>query len=370
MSAMPEVGTAQVDRQNDSMKLENAIKWCDVSLNFVTGCSGCELGDRCYARNDWPARNLRARGIETFGPTGTLVPVQSAAAKLARLNKLCICDRCHQTWPISSLGNGCSLCHAPGCELRRIRCFANSNGDIFDQRWPVEVLAGALDSVRLAPNADVILLTKQPQLWRPRMSAALDFAKGARNEGLEHFLRCWDNGKAEDGFEVPPYVWLGVSVPRQQDDWRIRALLAIPAAVRFVSAEPILQKMDLGLKEWRPHPLGRTVRDDIGWVIVGGLTGPDWQEGDCGPDAIVSVARQCQAAGVPCWVKGDAGPKQGQQGRLPDDVFALRQLPITVASPSLCARASAVPDSLPTPPLLPRSYPRWNCPRKRAMTLG
>jgi hypothetical protein len=49
--------------------------------------------------------------------------------------------------------------------------------------------------------------------------------------------------------------------------------------------------------------------------------------GDCGVDAIVSVAEQCQAAGVPVFVKQDCAAKPGQQGRIPDNIWKLKEFP-------------------------------------------
>lgn len=48
---------------------------------------------------------------------------------------------------------------------------------------------------------------------------------------------------------------------------------------------------------------------------------------ECGGEAICDVARQCVAAGVPCFVKQDSALKPGQKGRIPDDVWGLKQFP-------------------------------------------
>jgi len=115
-----------------------------------------------------------------------------------------------------------------------------------------------------------------------------------------------------------PNVWLGVSIENQRTaDERIPWLLRCPAAVRFVSAEPLLGPLDL-----RPY-LGHVHADAIGapqlpsgyapplndqpwyrgldWVIVGGESGPGARP--MHPDWACSIRDQCQAAGVPFFFK-------------------------------------------------------------------
>jgi protein gp37 len=66
-------------------------------------------------------------------------------------------------------------------------------------------------------------------------------------------------------------------------------------------------------------------RRQIHWVIVGGESGKDRR--DCGEDAITDIANQCFNAGVPCFVKQDCAFKPGQQGRIPNVIWALKQFP-------------------------------------------
>jgi protein gp37 len=95
-----------------------------------------------------------------------------------------------------------------------------------------------------------------------------------------------------------PNVWLGVSVETQQwADIRIPALLDTPAAVRFLSCEPLLGPIDLRGRFAFPH----VAATQIGWVIAGGESGagarpmhPDWAR---------SLRDQCAAAGVPFMFK-------------------------------------------------------------------
>lgn len=60
-------------------------------------------------------------------------------------------------------------------------------------------------------------------------------------------------------------------------------------------------------------------------MIVGGESGP--KRRDCGVEAICDLARQASTAGIPTFVKQDCALRPGQQGRIPDDVWALKQFP-------------------------------------------
>ena len=99
--------------------------------------------------------------------------------------------------------------------------------------------------------------------------------------------------------QVPlPNVWLGVSVENQAAaDERIPLLLRTPAAVRFISAEPLLGL--IGLAYRFPHADG--MRDDRFWVICGGESGSGARP--MNPDWARSLRDQCAAAGVPFFFK-------------------------------------------------------------------
>lgn len=117
-----------------------------------------------------------------------------------------------------------------------------------------------------------------------------------------------------------PNVWLGVTVENQATaDQRIPLLLQTPAAVRFLSCEPLLEEVEIDCIEythrwgdgypdehfgcWNPLGVSKTDPDHkgIGWVIVGGESGPGARP--CDMAWIRSIVEQCKAAGVPCFVK-------------------------------------------------------------------
>lgn len=142
-----------------------------------------------------------------------------------------------------------------------------------------------------------------------------------------------------DGEDWPKNVWLGVSVENQKyADERIPLLLRTPAAVRFVSYEPALGPVDFvrtsatgQVRDWlrtREVEISQTQSRQViglGWIIVGGESGPKRREFNIewGRDAI----RQCRAAGVACFVKQDAGPQPGMQGRFTNEEWAVKEFP-------------------------------------------
>jgi len=115
-----------------------------------------------------------------------------------------------------------------------------------------------------------------------------------------------------------PNVWLAVSVENQATaDERIPILQQTPAAVRFLSVEPLLGYVDLHAY------LSGILRQDgkIGWVIVGGESGPEARE--CSVDWIRTVVAHCRGANVPVFVK--------QLGSNPD--FGFNELQVRRANP-------------------------------------
>jgi protein gp37 len=119
------------------------------------------------------------------------------------------------------------------------------------------------------------------------------------------------SGARGHGWEPLPNVWLGVSTERQQEaDERIPLLLQTPAAVRFVSAEPLLGPIDLNQFHGPDTPkVGHTLTDigamtlieGLDWVICGGESGPKARP--MHPGWARSLQQQCNAAGVKFFFK-------------------------------------------------------------------
>lgn len=102
----------------------------------------------------------------------------------------------------------------------------------------------------------------------------------------------------------PPNIWMGVSVESEDEIQRIDQLRAAPAAVRFLSLEPLI------------GPLPALDLRGIHWVIVGGESGPQARPMD--GKWVRSIRRQCRAAGVPFFFKQWGGVFKKQAGRLLD----------------------------------------------------
>ena len=164
------------------------------------------------------------------------------------------------------------------------------------------------------PNLDFLLLTKRPEnvrrMWPPRE---------------------WHDGAMRAHQPTRGNVWLIYSASDQQTlEAGLHHLLACRDLVPVlgVSLEPLVGPIDLGAAHVKTCPhgaAGKHVCDAVDWVIVGGESGPharplniEWLE---------SIADQCSDAGVPLFVKQDSGRKPGQQGRIPDRLWARKEFP-------------------------------------------
>lgn len=197
------------------------------------------------------------------------------------------------------------------------RVFVNSMSDLFQDGVPDAFIVDAFGVMALAHWHTFQVLTKRPERMRSFLCAGdhgimRQFMLLQQNGGTatRDVFRALDIKRRENvEWRWPlPNVWLGVSVENQHFvDERIPLLLETPAAVRFISAEPLLEliavpdvflrKLDWGEgpKHW---PDGAGVLD---WVIVGGESGPGARKFEL--RWARSILEQCKAAGVPCFMK-------------------------------------------------------------------
>ncbi|MEU1663642.1 phage Gp37/Gp68 family protein [Streptomyces sparsogenes] len=282
------------------------IEWTDATWNVVTGCEKVSPGcDRCYAETfaeRW--RGIPGHHFET-GFDVTLRPERLTLPLKWRKPK---------------------------------RVFVNSMSDLFHKDIPDEYIAQVFAIMSLTPQHTYQILTKRHGRMRsllgdPSFEEKVDRALLTMPVASDSKLtkRSWPLPKP--GWPLPN-VWLGVSVEDQKRaDLRIPALVDTPAAIRFLSCEPLLGPVDLtawmpdGHASWRCQgpdcrrfysgPLqqhcpdcgreghwtgshtgnGRPNEQPIGWVIAGGESGhgarpmsPDWAR---------ALRDQCQAADVP-----------------------------------------------------------------------
>lgn len=251
---------------------KTGIEWSDATWNPTTGCHKASQGCKhCYAERDWarlahlPAYKGRAFTDVACHPERLDQPLR---------------------WK----------------KPRKI--FVNSMSDLFHEDVPFEFIDQVFAVMALAKQHIFQVLTKRPARMLEYMkrlgqsAATLDGAARALGYTFKF------HGKYLVSWPIPN-IWLGVSVEDQAAaDERIPLLLQTPAAVRWISAEPLLGPVDMhGL--WSMHTgrkaIGGPIPPDyysfINWVVVGGESGskarpthPDWAR---------SLRDQCAAAGVP-----------------------------------------------------------------------
>lgn len=256
------------------MSKNSKIEWTDHTFNPWEGCQKVGPGcDHCYAET----RNARFGGgvAVNWGPGAPRRRTSDA------------------NWrkPLAW--------HAQRAEFfaehgRRQRVFCASLADVFDNAVDPEWRRDLFRLIESTPNLDWLLLTKRIGNARSMSQKAMGMI-----------------GSIHKPF--PANVWLGATICNQEEaDRDIPKLLATPAAVRFLSMEPLLGPVDLSAVTFTASPgyfgdaLGwhhqpHCSRDQrypaIDWVIVGGESGsgarpmhPDWAR---------SLRDQCAAAGVP-----------------------------------------------------------------------
>lgn len=186
------------------------------------------------------------------------------------------------------------------------RIFVNSMSDTFHEDVPDEFLDRMFAVMALTPRHTYQVLTKRIERAAEYLGSdatAIRILKLAtlltKNvEGAS--LRVTHAEDSMDGFQLPN-VWIGTSVEDQKRaDERIPHLLKCPAAVRFLSCEPLLGPVDL----LRPAFDGSESFSRMGgidWVIVGGESGP--RARPMHPDWVRTIRDECGVAGVPFFFK-------------------------------------------------------------------
>lgn len=189
--------------------------------------------------------------------------------------------------------------------------FVNSMSDLFHKDIPDEYIARVFAVMALAPRHTFQILTKRHGRMRSLLSGESFWTTVGSNVNRlydsgkgEHPGWAWEGGRSS--VRHLSNVWLGVSAEDQQRaNLRIPALLDTPAAVRFVSAEPLLGRIDLAATFAKATPKfdGDQLRvsDVLHWVIVGGESGPGARP--MHPDWARQLRDQCEAAGVAYFFK-------------------------------------------------------------------
>jgi protein gp37 len=318
------------------------IQWTGATWNPIVGCEVTSPGCKhCYAMRMAARLDLISLAHEAkHGEPGPLAHYRGLTAP----------SKAGPVW------NG-KVAMAPDAILMKPlgwkkprRIFVDAMNDLFFEGVTDEMIDRVFAIMALCPQHTFQILTKRPDRMRQYM-ASIDNGGGERLEGFRSALiegmaqSIWHGRTGDDTVDewlavhLPlPNVWLGTSVEDQtRADERIPELLETPAAVRFLSCEPMLGPLDLasidlpgGWQEVFPlgqEYLGRPHVDDDGapmtridWVICGGESGlgarpmhPDWAR---------SLRDQCAAAGVPFFFKqwGEWAPLPAALPAWPDSL--------------------------------------------------
>ena len=292
------------------------IEWCDATFNPWEGCTKVSPGcAHCYAET----RNKRFGG-GTAQNWGKGAPRRRTSVqnwnKVRRWNReageaFAVYANARAVWQTEE-----AMTLRGFTRPRRPRVFCASIADWLDAEVPIAWRVDLLDLIRVCTQLDFLLLSKRPQHWRSLLELARDYAADRlhRNEALCDWLNEW----LEDG-TPPANCWIGTTVEDQQRaNERIPQILRIPARVRFLSCEPLLEHLDL-----TDACGGAAISVRLDWVIAGGESGPGARP--MNPDWARSLRDQCAAAKVAFFMKQMGGTKKPFPP-IPADLF-VREFP-------------------------------------------
>ena len=231
---------------------KSSIEWTEATWNPTTGCDRISAGcDNCYALT--LAKRLKAMGNPKYQLDGD--PRTSGPGFGVSIHPSAL-DLPHQ-WRQSRV------------------IFVNSMSDLFHARVPNDYIRKVFQVMAATPRHTYQVLTKRPT----RLA------------------------KLADQLEWTSNIWMGVSVEDRATEWRADALQLVPAAVRFISAEPLIEAI-------QPDLTG------VDWVIAGGESGPNHRPID--PEWLRDLRDDCLAANVAYFFKQWGGTRPKSKGRLLD----------------------------------------------------
>jgi protein gp37 len=231
----------------------STIEWTEATWNPTTGCDRVSAGcDHCYALT--MAKRLKAMGNPKYQNDGDPRSSGPGFGVTCHPEALTIPERWSQPRLV----------------------FVNSMSDLFHARIPAAFVRDVFEVMARTPQHRYQILTKRPQR-AARMSNSLTWA---------------------------PNMWMGVTVENEQSRWRLDVLRGLPAAVRFVSAEPLLGPLP-NLNLWGVH-----------WLIAGGESGPGHRH--IREEWVTDLRDQCLRAGAAFFFKQWGGPRPKSHGRVLD----------------------------------------------------
>lgn len=222
----------------------STIEWTEATWNPVTGCTKVSQGCKnCYAQR--MSKRLKAMGKPQYR-NGFDLTLQPGALDLPR-----------------------------GWRRGRV-IFVNSMSDLFHKEVPLDYIKQVFQVMNECPQHTFQVLTKRPEI-------AAAYAKELK----------WSSN-----------VWMGTSVENALVAHRIGSLRQIPAAIRFLSVEPLL------------GPMKRLALSGIHWVIAGGESGPGSRPMDT--EWVRNIRDQCVEKAVPFFFKQWGGVNKKATGRTLD----------------------------------------------------
>ena len=268
------------------MNDKTGIEWTDATWNPVTGCTKVSQGCKhCYAERDWQ----RLQHLPRFAGR----EFSDVDFHPGRLDQ-------------------------PLRWAKQRRIFVNSMSDLFHEEVPTGFIDQVFAVMALCPQHTFQVLTKRTLRMRDYVS------EGGRAADVLDIVRNWEIGYRAGGDKLQaqawplPNVWLGVSVEDQATaDQRIPILLQTPAAVRWISAEPLLGPIDLDRlaidscdDDYTISALsGRRIArygtkpgaPRLDWVVVGSESGTKARP--CDIEWVRDLKNQCEIARVPFFFK-------------------------------------------------------------------
>ena len=234
---------------------ETSIEWTDATWNPVAGCTVITAGcTNCYAMR--MAARLDAMGQQKYRGLTRRSGRRAVWTGKIRLDRAALA--------------------VPASWSKPRKVFVNSMSDLFHEKVPSSFITRVWEVMAATPRHTYQILTKRP-------------------DRMADLLRC-------DDFNVLPNVWLGTSVEDDRVLHRLDDLRRVPAAVRFVSFEPLIGSV------------ARASLKGIHWAIVGGESGPRARPME--PEWVEEIESLCRRYGAAFFFKQWGGVNKKAAGRM------------------------------------------------------